>query len=87
MPVAKAHLITTLGRYEAMLEHGLFELLDKELFEETWQPAPDLLTHAELATVGPLIVEFEMAVADRNRPRAREALERARGWVRQRGPT
>jgi hypothetical protein len=85
MPVVRAHLTSVLVRYEAMLGYGEFEALDRELFEETWQPTPGLLTPAEIETVGPLIVDFELAVADRDCQRAREALERARAWVRRRG--
>ena len=75
MPVVRAHLTSVLVRYEAMLQYGQFEALDRELFEETWQPTAGLLTSAEIETVGPLIVDFELAVADRDDRRAREALE------------
>jgi hypothetical protein len=85
VPLAKAHFTRVLARYEALLGDRSFEKLDRELFEETWSPSPGLLLQEELETVGPLIVEFELAVADRDARRATRALERAWAWVRQRG--
>jgi hypothetical protein len=86
MPLAKAHLTRVFERYQHMLDNRSFEDLDRELFEGTWAPTTGLLTHEELTTVGPLIVEFELAVANRDHKRAVQALEQAWGWVRQRGP-
>jgi len=86
MPLAKAHLTRALERYQDMLDNRRFEDLDRELFEGTWAPTPGLLTQEELTTVGPLIVEFELAVANRDHKRASQALEQACRWVRQRSP-
>jgi hypothetical protein len=85
MPLAKAHFTRVLARYEALLGDRSFDQLDHELFEETWSPSPGMLRQEELEIVGPLIVEFELAVADRDARRATQALERAWAWIRQRG--
>jgi hypothetical protein len=76
-----------LQRYATLLDRGSFEQLDDELFEGTWAPTPGLLLPDELSAIGHLIVEFELAVANRDATRAALALEGAWGWVRRRGPS
>ena len=87
MPLATAHFTRVLQHYAALLEERRFEQLDRELFEETWTPIPGLLLPEELNAIGPLIVELELAVADRDHTRAALALEGAWKWVRRRNPS
>jgi hypothetical protein len=86
MPLAQTHFKRMLGKYEELVRMGRFDQLDHEIYNQTWMPDPGLLTSDEMMAVGPLIVDFELAVADRDRPRAELALERAWDWLRRRGP-
>jgi hypothetical protein len=86
MPLAQTHVTRMLAKYEALVRMGRFDQLDHEICNQTWTADPGLLTSDEMKAVGPLIVEFERAVADRDRQRAEQALERAWDWLRRRGP-
>jgi hypothetical protein len=87
MSLAQAHFTRMLAKYETLVRMGRFDQLDRELYDQTWTPDLELLSSDELNTLGPLIVDFELAVADRNRQRAELALERAWDWLRGRGPS
>ena len=84
MPLATEHFARVLARYTAMLNARDFAELDRELYEGTWSTSAELLSPDEAKTVGAILVEFELAVANRGYARASEALQRLRTWVEKR---